>query len=224
LKRLFPTINLLLLLTAGLACADDPGKAVSQKMNNSGVKTISFSDVTDAGHLSKDMRAFAATLNISEAQSALDGGITFELGLQYEGDKDLAVHNPIYYVQYVLKGSDPARTFTGVKPPIPLLNRKGPIDETSDFNFDILGITKNGEDLNVREEVNKPIVTFRKGDRQSYRLRISQFVNQQSGRPEDLPAGTYHVELLLSLIASDATGDAAESRTLRVPYVPVSLK
>jgi hypothetical protein len=189
-------------------------------MSNSGAKTINFSDASNADHLSEEMSAFSATLTIAEAQPASNGGIIFELGLRYEGADGLAVHNPIYYAQSVLKGSDRTQTFKGGKPPIPLVNRKGPIDETTDFNFDILGITKNGEDLNVRDEVNRPTVTFHKGDRRSYRLRISRYMNQQTASTEDIPEGAYHLELLLSLVA----GDAAQSRMLRVPDVSVSFK
>jgi hypothetical protein len=163
-------------------------------------------------------------LNISETQSASQGGIIFELVLQYEGANDLAIHNPIYFVQYVLKGSDQTQMFKGGKPPIPLINRQGPIDETTDFNFDILGITKNGEHLNIREQVNKPIITFQKSDKQSYYLRISRIVNQQTRPSEVIPEGKYHLELILSIVASDSTSDAVQSRTLRVEDVSFSFK
>src|SRR5262245_57335547 len=218
------TINLLFLLIIYLAYAGNCRKVESQKMNHPNMKTIYFSDLKTADQISGDISAFSAILNIPETQSASQGGINFELCLQYEGANDIAIHNPIYFVQYILKGSDQTQIFKGGKPPIPLINRKGTIDEATDFNFDILGITRNGEKLNVREQVNKSIVTFQKSDKQSYNLRISRIVNQQTRSPEVIPEGTYHLELLLSIVASDSTSDAVHSRTLRVEDVSFSYK
>lgn len=185
-------------------------------MSDTNMKSIPFSDIDNSDDLNDDIRAFSASLNISETQSASNGGISFELVLQYEGASDMAIHNPLYFIHYVLKSSDETKSFTGVKPPIPLINRKGPIDETTDFDFDILRITKNGKDLNVKEQVNIPIVVFRKGDKQIYNLQIS-------GLTEELPEGTYHLELLFSIVGSETTG-AIQSRTLKVQDISVSFK
>jgi hypothetical protein len=183
-------------------------------MSDSNPKTIRLSDLKSVDSLDKELSKFSLFLNISEVQSAANGGINFELGMQYEGANDSAIHNPIYFLQYVLKGSDKTLLYKGGKPPIPLINRQGPIDETTDFNFDILRITRNGEDLNIREEVNRPIVTFQNGDKRSYDLQISRLLNQQTRHPEDIPEGTCHLELLLSLVKSDTTGGAVQNRTL----------
>src|SRR6266849_7437542 len=145
MKNLLWIINLLFLLLIHSAYTDDPDQVKSQKMEDSNMKTINFSDLKNTDCVNKNITAFSAILNISEMQSASNGGINFELGLQYEGTNDIAVYNPIYFVQYILKGSDKAQLFNGGKPPIPLINRKRPIDETTDFNFNILKIKKNGE-------------------------------------------------------------------------------
>ena len=188
------------------------------------MKSITFSDVENTDDLNEDIKAFSATVNISEAQSASNGGIRFELVLEYEGSNDIAIHNPLYFVQYVLKGSDASKSFKGVKPPIPLINRKVPIDESTDLNFDILRITKNGADLNIKQQVNMPIVTFRKGDKQLYYLQISKHSDEQTGKPEKIPEGTYHMELLLSVVQSDTTQGDVQSRTFKVQEISVSFK
>lgn len=224
MDALLRIINLLFVLMIYSACVDDPGKVKSQKMNDPNMKSIPFSDLDNTDHLNEDIKAFSATLNISESQSASNGGIRFELALRYEGTNDIAIHNPLYFVQYVLKGSDETKSFRGVKPPVPLINRKGPIDETTDFSFDILRITKNGEDLNIKEQANTPTVAFRKGDKQIYYLQISESPNQQTGKPEDLPEGTYHLELLFSIVGSETTGGDLQSRTLKVQDISVSFK
>ena len=186
------------------------------------MKTINFSDLKNTDCVNKNITAFSAILNISEMQSASNGGINFELGLQYEGTNDIAVYNPIYFVQYILKGSDKAQLFNGGKPPIPLINRKRPIDETTDFNFNILKIKKNGENLNIGEQVNMPTIHFQRGDKLSYYLQISKYLNQQTRQPEDVPEGLYHIELLFSIIEADTTGSSLQSRTLKVQDISIS--
>ncbi|MGH8685593.1 MAG: hypothetical protein ACREUM_09620 [Nitrosospira sp.] len=215
---------LLLILIIHPAYANDPVPVKSQKMNDSNMKTINFFDLKNTDHLNKDIAAFSAVVNISEIQSAASGGINLEFSLQYEGTNNISIHNPIYFIQYILKGTDKAQLFNGGKPPILLINRQGPIDETNDFNFDILRITKNRENLNIRDQVNMPIITFQKGDRQSYSLQISKYVNQQTRQPGDIPEGTYHLELLLSIVGSDAADGARSSRTLKAQDISFSYK
>lgn len=224
MKNLLRITRLLLLLIIHPACANDPDPAKSQKMNDLDMKTVNFFDLKNTDHLDKDIAAFSAAVNIPEIQSAASGGINLEFALQYEGINSISIHNPIYFLQYILKGTDKAQLFNGGKPPIPLINRQGPIDEINDFNFDILRITKNKEDLNIRDQVNMPIVTFQKGDRQSYSLQISKYVNQQTRQSEDIPEGTYHLELLLSIVGSDAADGAPPSRTLKAQDISFSFK
>jgi hypothetical protein len=185
------------------------------------MKTINFSDVKITDGVNENISAFSAILNISELQSVSNGGINFELGLQYSGTSGVAIHNPIYFIQYILKGSDKTQ-FSGGKPPIPLINRKGPIDEMSDFNFNILEIKKNGENLNISEQVNMPTIHFQRGDKLSYHLQISKYLNQQTRKPEDVPEGRYHIELLFSIIGADKTEGSLQSRTLKVQDISFS--
>ena len=215
-------INILFVLIVYSAYADDLGKVKSQKMRELNMKSIRFSDIDNTDELNEDIKAFSATLNISEVQSFAKGGIRFELGLQYQGVNEIAIHNPLYFVQYVLKGSD--RSFTGEKPPILLINRKGPVDEKTDFSFDILRITKNGEDLNINQQVNLPTIPFRKGDNQIDYLQISKHTDRQTGNPQEIPEGTYHLELLFSVVGVGATDGDPQSRTLKVQEIAVSFK
>src|SRR5262245_55724429 len=206
MKNLLWIINLLFLLLIHSAYTDDPDQVKSPKMKDSNMKTINFSDLNNTGGVNSNIAAFSASVNISETQSASSGGISFELSLQYEGTNDIAVHNPIYFVQYILKGRDKAQLFNGGKPPIPLINRKGPIDETTDFNFNILKIEKNGQNLNIREQVNMPTIQFQRGDKLSYYLQIpKKHLDQQTRESEDLPEGLYDIELLFSIIEADTT-------------------
>ena len=188
------------------------------------MKPIPFSDLDNTDDLNEDIKAFSATLNISQTQTAANGGIRFELALEYEGANNIDIHNPLYFVEYALKGSDDSRSFRGEKPPILLINRKGPIDENSDFSFDILRITKNGGDLNIKQQVNSPILGFKKGDQQIYYLQLSKHLNQQTGKAEKIPEGAYHLELLFSLVQSDTSDNDPHSRTLKVQDISVSLK
>ena len=224
MKNLLWIISLLFLVSVHSAHADDANRDRdrSQKMEGSNMTTINCSDLKNTDGVNKNIAAFSASVNISETQSASSGGISFELDLQYEGTNDIAVHNPIYFVQYILKGSDKAQLFNGGKPPIPLINRKGPIDETADFNFDILKIEKNGRSLNIREQVNLPTIQFQRGDTLRYYLQISRYLNQQTRQSEDLPEGRYHMELLFSIIEADTTESSRQSRTLKAENISVS--
>src|SRR6476660_513123 len=203
MDALLRMITLFLVLMICSPCAYDFGKVKSQKMKDPNTKSIPFSDLDNTGELNEEIKAFTATLNISQTQIAANGGIRFEVELEYVGINNIAIHNPLYFVQYVLKGSD--QSFSGAKPPVLLINRKGPIDEKTDFSFDILRITKNREDLNINQQVNLAIVDFKTGDRQTYYLQISKHTTRQTGTPEDIPEGTYHLELLFSLVESNAT-------------------
>jgi len=224
MKNLLWLVNLLLLGLVHSAYADDADRDRDRppRMEDSNMTTINFSDLKNTDGVNKNIAAFAASLDISETQSVSSGGISFELSLQYEGTKGIAVHNPIYFVQYTLKGSDKAQLFNGGKPSIPLINRKGPIDETSDFNFNVLKIEKNGRNLNIREQANMPTIQFQRGDKLSYYLQISQYLNQQTRQYEDLPEGVYRLELLFSIIEADTTEGSPQSRTLKVADVSVS--
>jgi hypothetical protein len=210
-------ISLLFCLIACGTNVIDPEAAGSKKVDVPNMKTISFSDLKDTAQLDKNIRAFSAVLDFSETQSAADRGISFAIVLEYEGADAIAIHNPLYFLQYVLKGSDKTQQFKGKKAPIPLINRQGPLDETTDFNFDILGILKNGTALTVRDEVNRPTVSFQKGDKQNYRLKISPPTENWSG-------GDYYLDLLLSIVGSDSSGGAPQSRTLGVQDVAISIK
>jgi len=224
MKNLLWIIGLLFLVSVHSAYADDADRDHdrSQKMEGSNMTTINCSDLKNTDGVNKNIAAFSASVNISETQSASSGGISFELGLRYEGTNDIAVHNPIYFVQYILKGGDKAQLFNGGKPPIPLINRKGPIDETADFNFNILKIEKNGRNLSIREQVNMPTIQFQRGDRLGYYLQISKYLNQQTRQSEDVPEGLYHMELLFSIIDADTTESSPQSRTLKAEDISVS--
>src|SRR5262245_47343223 len=216
MKNLLWIINLLFLLLIHSAYTADPDQVKSQKVGDSNMKTINFSDLNNTDRANNNIAAFSASVNISETQSASSGGISFELSLQYEGTNDIAVHNPIYFVQYILKGSDKAQLFNGGKPPIPLINRKGPIDDTTDFNLNNLKIEKNGESMNIGKQLNMPTIHFQRGDKLSYYLQISKYLDQQTRQPKDVPEGIYYLELLFSIVEADTTGGSLQSRTLKV--------
>jgi hypothetical protein len=168
--------------------------------------------------------AFSAKVNIAEVQPASTGGINFELSLQYEGVNTMKIHNPLHFVQYSLTGSEKTQLFNNTKPPIPLVNRRGAIDATADFGFNILGVVKNGESLNIQEQVNVPTPNFETGDKQSYFLQISEYLNQQTGRLEDLPKGNYQLEVIFSIIDAATTADRPRSRTLKAQNMSITLE
>ncbi len=215
---------LLLILTIQLASAENLNQTKLQKMNESNTKIISFFDVNKTDHLTNDMTAFSAVLTIAEIQSVSNGGIDFGLSLQYEGANRIEIHNPIYFFQTILSGRDKTQLFNGGKPPIPLINRKGPINEATDFNFNILAIKKNGDSLNIHEQINLPSIPFQKGDEQSYYLQISKYLNQQTKQLEDIPQGIYHLEILFSIIGADSTEGDLQNRTLKVQDISVSFR
>lgn len=185
------------------------------------MKIISFSDTKKTDYFIKDISTFLAEIAIAEIQFVSNGGIDFEISLLYEGTNNIVIHNPIYFFQYILSGRDKAQLFKGGKPPIPLVNRMLPISEATDFNFNILAIKKNGDCLNIHEQVNMPSISFQKGDKQSYLLQISKFLNQQTKQLEDIPQGTYHLELLFSIIGLETTEGDLQSRTLEVKNISV---
>ncbi|WP_143053069.1 hypothetical protein [Nitrosovibrio tenuis] len=188
------------------------------------MKTISFFDLKSIDHLGKDIAAFSAMLNIAEVQAVSNGGINLELSLRYEGTDSIEIHNPLYFVQYILAGSDKTQLFNNTKPPIPLINRQGPIDPNIDFSFNILGIQKNGENQNIHEQVNVPTLTFNKSDRQSYFLQISKYLNQRTRQPEDIPEGIYQLEVIFSIINAGKGANGPQSRTLKAQDISIRLQ
>lgn len=222
--KLLQSRQLLFLLIFYSGSADSSNHSQSLEIDNSNMKIVKFYDVKDSEKLDSDITAFSASLSFLEIQPISNNGINFKLDLQYEGSNDIAIHNPIYFVQYTLKGSDTTQQFIGGKPPILLINRQGTIDEVTDFNFDILQITKNSESLNIREYVNMPSITFHKDDQYSYDLQISKYQNQQTKQFENIPEGTYHLDLNLSIVESDATSSTHQSRTLRLQEIYFSVK
>lgn len=222
--KLLQSRQLLFLLIFYSGSADSSNHTQSLEIDNSNMKIVNFYDVKDSEKLDSDITAFSASLSFLEIQPISNNGINFKLDLQYEGSNDIAIHNPIYFVQYTLKGSDTTQQFIGGKPPILLINRQGTIDEVTDFNFDILQITKNSESLNIREYVNMPSITFHKDDQYSYDLQISKYQNQQTKQFENIPEGTYHLDLNLSIVESDATSSTLQSRTLRLQEIYFSVK
>ncbi|MBA4142843.1 MAG: hypothetical protein H0X43_07520 [Nitrosospira sp.] len=109
-----------------------------------------------------DIIAFSAMLTIAEKQSPLNGGINFELSLQYEGaGNSIEIHNPLYSLQYILTGSDKTQQLKGGKPPIPLINRQGPISANTDFNFNILGIKKMEKPCLFMSRLPRPLLLSR---------------------------------------------------------------
>jgi hypothetical protein len=138
--------------------------------------------------------------------------------LQYNGVKKVEIHNPIYFIQYHLTGSDKGQRFDNKKPPIPLVHLQGKIDAGADFSFQILAITRNGQDLDIQEQVNTSIVAFTHGGDQRYFLQISKFTDEKTRRSEGIPEGKYRLEIVFSIVKAGISGKTAEtpeSRTLK---------
>jgi hypothetical protein len=203
------------------------GRVGEQKMDETDIKTVRFFDLKDVDRLDRDIASFSATLNVAEAQYASNGGINFELSLRYVGSARIEIHNPLYFIQYSLTGSDKTQLFNNRKPPIPLIHRQGPIDATADFSFSILKIEKDGENLNIQEQVNMPTLAFTQSGEQRYFLQISKFINEGTRQPEDIPAGKYHLEVVFSIIKASINGKTTEnpqSRTLKAPDIAILYK
>jgi hypothetical protein len=198
-----------------------------QKMDELDIKTVRFFDLKNVDRLDKDIASFSAILNVAEAQYASNGGINFELSLRYAAPVRIEIHNPLYFIQYSLTGSDKTRLFNNRKPPIPLIHRQGPIDATADFSFSILKIEKGGESLNIQEQVNMPTLAFTQSGEQRYFLQISKFINEGTRQPEDIPGGNYHLEVVFSIIKASIDGKTTEnpqSRTLKAQDIAVLYK
>lgn len=198
-----------------------------QKMDEMDTKTIRFFDLKNIDHLEKDIASFSATLSVAETQRASNGGINFELSLRYEAPGKIEIHNPLYFIQYSLTGSDKTRLFNNRKPPIPLIHRQRPIDAATDFSFNILKIEKDGGNLNIQEQVRMPTLAFTQGDEQRYFLKISKFINEGTRQPEDIPGGNYHLEVVFSIIKASIDGKTTEnpqSRTLKAQDIAVLYK
>lgn len=190
-------------------------------MDESTVKTLRFFDVENTDHLDNDILAFSAILNIAEAQLSSNGGINFELILEYGGNNSVAIHNPLYFIQYSLADSNKTRLFNNRKPPILLIHRQGPLDATSDFSFEIVGIRKDGQNLNIEEQANAPTLAFSRSDKQRYFLKVSGFINEQTRQREDIPEGKYQLEVTFSIVEAGSNG---KSRTLKAQDIAISIK
>jgi hypothetical protein len=202
-------------------------QAGGQKMDEPDTKTVRFFDLKNIDRLDKDIASFSAILSVAGSQYASNGGINFELSLRYEAPGRIEIHNPLYFIQYSLTGSDKTRLFNNRKPPIPLIHRQGPIAADSDFSFSILKIEKDGKNLNIQEQANMPTLAFVNGDEQTYLLQISKFINEESREPKDIPAGNYHLEVVFSIIKASIDGKTTEnpqSRTLKAQDIVVLYK
>lgn len=187
-------------------------------MNEPKIKNVQFSDIRPAETSNADLAGFSAILKIAEAQPVSPRGISFELSLQYNGINRVEIHNPLYFVQYNLTGSDKTQRFDNKKPPIPLVHRQGKIDPATDFSFQILAITRNGQSLDIKEQVNMPILAFTEGDTQKYSLQISRFTDEKTRQSEEIPEGKYHLEIAFSIVEasiSSKTTEIPESRMLK---------
>src|SRR5690242_7238438 len=217
-------IALLLAILPFTAPADaehlDHGKG--SKMNESKIKSVQFRDIGTDDRSNGDIAAFSAILIVAGAQPASNGGINLDLSLKYQGTHKVEIHNPLYFIQYHLTGSDKTQRFDNKKPPIPLVHRQGKIDPATDFSFQILAITKNGQNLDTPEQVNAPTVAFTQGDDQKYFLQISKFTDEKTQRAEELPEGEYHLEIAFSIVnagISSKTIETPESRTLKAQEI-----
>lgn len=187
-------------------------------MNEPKIKSVQFSDTRPVDALNADLAGFSAILNVAEAQPVSNGGINFDLSLRYHSTHEVEIHNPLYFIQYHLTGSNKHQQFDNKKPPIPLIHRQGKIDPAADFSFQILAITKNGQSLDIKEQVNTPTLVFTQGDDQTYFLQISKFTDEKTRQSEGIPEGKYHLEIAFSIVKagiSDKATETPESRMLK---------
>jgi len=201
-------------------------QAGGQKMDEPDTETVRFFDLKNIDRLDKDIASFLAILSVAGSQYASNGGINFELSLRSEAPRKIEIHNPLYFIQYSLTGSDKTRLFNNRKPPIPLIHRQRPIDAATDFSFNILKIEKDGRNLNIQEQARMPTLAFTQGDEQRYFLQISKFIDEETRQAEDIPAGKYHLEVVFSIIKAidGKTTENPQSRTLKAQDIVILYK
>lgn len=207
--------------------AEYPGQSQRSKMNEPKIKRVQFFDSRPVDTSNAHLAGFSAILNIAEAQPVSARGISFELSLQYNGINRVEIHNPLYFVQYNLTGSGKGQRFDNKKPPIPLIHRQGKIDPATDFSFQILAITRNGQNLDIHEQVNTPILAFTQGGDQKYSLQISRFTDEKTHQSEEIPEGKYHLEIVFSIVRAGVPGktvETPESRMLKAQETVVLYK
>lgn len=192
------------------------------KPNNPKVEEVDFSDVDKNTVPGNNLNAYKARVRYSAQQHSLEG-ISFELELTYSGEEASSIHNPLYYIQYLIKlNGEYLRT--NRKAPIPLINRKEPIQFNDDFNFKISGIYLNGKQLDLDTAVNSSIIDFSNNDKILFDLRISEYVNLENGQLMSLQSGIYELEILFSIIGSSHEIDDVQTRTLKAQHISIKLE
>lgn len=192
----------------------------SEYMNTINLK---FFDIDQDSDSIRETKYFSVFGMLSEVQSASQGGIEIKIIFKYEGENEIAIHNPLYFFQHFLSDHNQDILETNIYPSILLINKIGPIDEKN-FNFSILKIERNKEELSIGKQLNEPTLTFQKGMEQNYVIQIAEYINPQTKQIEKLPIGEYTLEFLVSIVTLEKSDGEPVSRTLKTEEVKISLK
>ena len=206
-------------------CHDNDNKTQHENMKSQHpeINELKFFDVDKNTTPNNKLSAYEALIRYSHIQQYSSDGVNFEFEIAYYGKETSSIHNPLYYFQYLMKLSGEYMKIDR-KAPIPLINRKAPIQVDDDFNFKLLGIYKNGESLDLDEVVNSSTIDFDNKDRIIFNLQISEYVNSENNQLMSLQPGTYKLELLFSIISSSNEMDNESTRTLKAQEIVITLE
>lgn len=184
---------------------------------------VRFANVDTKPALNSRIGAFDALIRFSEIQQASSAGLNFEFEIHYKGDVSCSISNPIYYLLYLIKCNGKYLS-TISKAPIPLVNRRGSIDFNEDFNFDFVKVSRNDIAVDIKEEVNSPIIHFKKNEYINYSLQIPKVINPITKELMAMQPDLYELEFTFSLIDTTNSIDDRQFRTLKANNIAIKLE
>jgi len=215
---MYAKIIFILIILSSLACIENCNK--TSQMKKQKITEINFKPIADPGHLPGRVDSFSALIKISEKFSAAEGSFNFIFILRYNGIEDIVINNPLYYLQYKVQHEGKYLDIDR-HAPIPLINSKSGVN-TDDFNFDISKIEKDGKEINIKEEVNKPSIPFKTEENIFYSLSIPGFL--QDGKLNRFQQGVYNVSFLFSIIEANIISQHPQNLTLQTNPIIINIE
>jgi hypothetical protein len=216
--------SFILFLLTGLVCNN-----INDNKNSNGNKTyymnkktieIHFHNADENHSFSDEANPFSVLVRMSDRFPVFAGTFNLDFILKYDGVKQVAIYNPLYFLQYMVQFND-VYLKTDRKAPIPLINSKSGIN-ADDFNFDILKIEENGNEINIKNEVRKFSIEVNKGDSISYSLRIPGYV--QAGNLVTFRPGVYQLTFLFSAVIVHDENEPSKSMSFTTNPVTLCIE